>query len=1703
MSAEDIVREKGNRGKRKGVLTKQLSSLQRHVADGDVGQATAKLDVVKEAFVKFEEAHLGYHDLLQEEDAIDESDEYFLQAESNYTDIVSKARNWVESRTDKKVTDQFGKSESSVTASVHQLVNLPKVELDTFDGSPSKYHAFMAVFEECVEKVTTEPGARLSRLLQYTKGKAHAAIASCPMMAPEQGYDEAKRILKHRFGNDDLITESLMESIQRSKAVKTPEELQDLVDEVSSCHKTLTKMGKLAEVDSRSVIKRVVERLQRHMRFKWRDYAVETHTRTGCYPTFADLVTFLAKESDKVNDPAYGFIGGSERPSIKTSGNGRGQVFTAGIQRSEQRDGRVMKCHFCKREHRLYVCKEFERLKLVDRLRFVNENALCHLCFGKNHKADECRSRYRCTKAGCGDKHSAHVHIDTGLVNAGVSLQNEVYLPVIDVNVLGRFSTGALLDTGSSGTFCSKTLTDFLGIKGSPLKYSLSTLGMKETKSSTVVDLDVVSADGSHCVRLSNVIVVDKIPVQHQSHEHLQSYPHISELSLARSSQVDLIIGLDHSELLVPLETRTGASGEPYACRTILGWTVNGPGRARPGSSVKKSVVSHFIQNDSLEGKVQRLWDAENEGLVGDSPAWSVEDREVIDLWSKEMELVDGRFEIPIPWKDGVYLPNNIVVAKSRLRSLRTSLDRRGLWDRYSQEVDKLLSLGFAEPVPREEIGRDAGVWYLPHQAVLNPNKPGKVRLVFDCAAKFNGESLNDKVKKGPDLNNKLLPVLLRFRQHAYAIQGDIEAMYNQIAIPSKDRDALRFLWFGVDGELVHYRMTRHLFGGVWCAASSAFALKTSVDLVPEVESVVRNAIVNSFYVDDMLQSVKSKEQATLIIERVSEVVAKCGFRLTKFVANDPDILACVAVDERAKEVKDLSSGMNSKVLGTMWDYVADTFQPSFEARYSGQVSRRAMLSTIASIFDPLGLLSPVVIMGKILFQDATRLKLRWDEEVPPDMLGKWGSWIDNLHVLVELDGFRIPRCIKPNRFDDGLLELHHFSDASERALGCCSYLRCLSKSGEISTQLVISRGKVAPLKYLSIAKLELQAAVMSARMDDFLRTELELECISSYFWVDSELALKYILNETRRFNVYVANRVGTIRSLTNTDQWHHVPGSENPADLITRVQRPQQLDVVKWFKGPEFLRTYKSEWGTERQVDLTLTDDDPEVKRQVVVPVKSSFAGALELDPMDRLFQHFSSWSKLKRAVAWLLRFKEYLCTKHRVSETARLSVAEIQRAEVVVLKYVQSRCYSLEISCLQAGQSLKKSSPIITLSPYLDDHGVLCVGGRLSRAPVEVVSRHQSLVPHNHPIAGMIALDVHKTAHLGTEWVVSLIREKYWVTKIRRVVKSVSYSCVPCRRKFAAPGVQKMADLPAERLCPDKPPFTFTGMDCFGPFKVKIGRSEVKRYGCVFTCLTTRAIHIEKLDSLDADSFLNGLRRFMSRRGCPSKIWCDNGTNFRGGFTEISKQIRDVDDSKINQYCVSRQVEWKFHPPSASHFGGIFERMIRSIRKVLVGLPECKLSDDMLNTLFCEVEYIINGRPITKLSEDVHDPSPLTPNHLLLMREAHTLAPGEFDQKDMYKRRWKCVQHLANWFWRKWLKFYIPELQKRTKWVAEKRNVMVGDLVMLVEENTPRGLWPLGVVVETVLGQDGLVRQVKVKTKATQLTRPITKVVLLEGCE
>ena len=871
--------------------------------------------------------------------------------------------------------------------------------------------------------------------------------------------------------------------------------------------------------------------------------------------------------------------------------------------------------------------------------------------------------------------------------------------------------------------------------------------------------------------------------------------------------------------------------------------------------------------------------------------------------------------------------------------------------------------------------------------------------------------------------------------------------------------------------------MTSHVFGAVWSPSCANFALrKCALDHQDEFSKLAVDTVLHNFYVDDLLKSVSSPKEATQLRNQVTALLKKGGFRLTKWASSSEEVMDAIPTEERCPGYDDDS---HSRVLGVLWDRETDHFLFKF-VKKDRPHTKRNLLSVLCSVYDPLGFITPYVLKAKILFQTLCRLDVDWDMMMPRDVEAQWEEWLEQLSEVTKL---RIPRCVKP--ITSKTAQLHHFSDASQSAFGAVSYLRVTDEFGDVHSSLLVSKSRLAPIKTTTIPRLELSAAMEATKLDVMLRNELELDLEESVFWTDSMIVLWYLRNQNKRFQTFVANRVATVLQCTSTSQWRYVGTSENPADDVSRgLSAGELVHSERWRQGPPFLRLGEDSWPREPDQMSKLS---PELKAEKSVFTVTTTSESRQV--ISKLLEYFSSWSRLLKSVAWLIRFKQFLRSPKDVLQT-KITAEEIRAAEQNVVKLVQQ-----EATTGHLGETRYQK-----LNPVLDTNGILVVGGRLSKSNLTESAKHPWILPSNHHVTRLLISHYHiAVGHMGVERVLSEIRTRFWIVKGRASVKAELGRCFSCKRMRAQPSVQVMADLPPDRIRPGEPPFTNVGVDYFGPILVKVGRSQVKRWGCVITCLTTRAVYIDVASSLDTDSFLNLLWRFIGRRGMPKIIRSDNGTNFVGANAVLSHAFNQ---QKINNALLTKGIQWIFNPSAASHMGGVWERMIRTIRRVMISvLKEQTLDDERLRTVLCIAEGIINGRPLTKVSDDAQDESALTPNHLLTLKCVPAVSLISTTQKDLYRRSWRQVQYLADLFWHRWLKEYLPELQERQKWLQPTRNIGVGDLVLVKYESCPRSQWPLGLVVEVFYSEDSYVRSVRVKYHGSLYTRPISKICLLEA--
>ena len=806
--------------------------------------------------------------------------------------------------------------------------------------------------------------------------------------------------------------------------------------------------------------------------------------------------------------------------------------------------------------------------------------------------------------------------------------------------------------------------------------------------------------------------------------------------------------------------------------------------------------------------------------------------------------------------------------------------------------------------------------------------------------------------------------------------------------------------------------------------------------------------------------------------------------------------MATIDPSELAQPIKNLERDPLpiERVLGMLLDCQTDEF--IFKVSVNDVNTMRDVLQSISSIYDPLGLISAVILQARVILRECWRVKCTWDQPLPDSILESWQQWASSLDSLSQL---RIPRCLRRQN-KPIQQEIHSFSDASELGFGVCIYLRSVYGPDDVDVRLIIGKSRVAPLRQLSIPRLELQGALMASRLTDTVRTELNWKGAIT-FWCDSQTTLQWIHSSSCRFHAFVAHRVTEITDQFHPRQWRHVPGPLNPADDASRGISPADLSSDhRWFQGPEFLRLSPDSWPSALSFPEPDTDD-PEVSATRWIGTFTPESS----HPLTDLARRSSSLPRYKRTVAWVLRLKR-MCSlpKDAPSLPRWLTAPEIQTAFIVALRTDQQQYFSREIATLRAGKSVPPESPLYELSPYFDDSGLLRVSGRLEHAPIAEDTKHPIIIHFQSHLARLLVIDTHSIlAHSSVERTISYLRTHFYILRVRKVVRSIVGHCFECKRRNAQPATPIMAPLPANRLKPFNPPFTCTGIDYFGPLEVIMFRRSVKRYGVLFTCMTTRAVHLEIAHSLDTDSFLMAFWRFVNRRGCPSTVYSDNGTNLTAGERVLRESIERLDAEKIADQTSSKGIDWKFSPPAAPHFGGVWERIVRSAKTALrIVLRNRTVNDEVLYSALVGVEALLNDRPLTHVSVDHRDLEALTPNHFLLGPTNPNRPPDVIlSTETLSSKSWRLAQLIVTQFWHRWLREYIPDLIERRIWLKPRRNLSPGDIVLVVDPATRRGDWPIGRVLQVYPGPDGVVRSASVKTAHGITHRPSVKLCLLEA--
>ncbi|XP_038118237.1 uncharacterized protein LOC119769517 [Culex quinquefasciatus] len=1472
-------------------------------------------------------------------------------------------------------------------------LRLPKIELPQFDGDYSRWLSFRDTFVSMIHANSDIPTvAKLQYLLQSLGPTAKKPYESVDIKA-DNYFTTWSAILK-RYDDKRHLKRQLFRGLYDLPAV--PEEcasaIHNLADDFQRHVKALEKLDELVQHWDTPLVNMLSYKLDQATLRAW-----EEKNSEKADVKYDDMIEFLYQRVRVLE------ASGSESKqsaSAKVTGSSSKQSrprFVANAASSSSSNGSCLLG--CSENHHLRRCPVFLGKDVQQRRDLVAQKRLCWNCLSAGHPARKCGSKFSCQT--CKQKHHSLVHVssptrvsstpavtsvtidqpsNTASANAApvgsssttpqVSMAvqtayNTVLLETVVVNVVDdhgkKHKARALLDSASMSNFMSGQLAKNLYNRPIKVDVAVAGIGVSTQRVRSAITAAIESRNTTFSTKLEFLIL-------RQPSAELPTVP----IDVSTWKLPDIVLADQRFNVPEPIDLVIGSESfwELHTGRKI---------------SLGAGLPWLSAVNDRLEAAIQRFWEVET---IPEGPAHSVDENRCEEFFAKTTTRnATGRYVVRLPLTDNpeIVLGDSKTIAERRFLGLERRLDRDpATKEAYHKFMHEYLSLGHMELVDGPVDYRRPHC-YLPHHPVFKQSSTTtKVRVVFDASCKTSsGYSVNEKMLVGLVVQPDLLSTLLKFRFQAVALVADVEKMYRQVLVHPDDRPLQRIVWrFNPTDPISTYELRTVTYG---TASAPFLATRTLAQIAQdnkELHPDAAEAVARDFYVDDLISGAPDVETAIKLRREISTMLAAAGFPLKKWASNAPEVLRDIPPEDLALlPVYDLQDGQTVTTLGIVWDPQTDTLCFRVQLPPPASVlSKRKVMSYIAQIWDPFGLVGPTTLKAKLFMQRLWALKHKgeacaWDTPLPLKIQLEWKEFHMLLHMLSQV---KVPRFVST---PGATIQLHFFSDASEKAYGACCYVRAAAANG-VTTRLLSSKSKVASLSsHDSINKLELNGGRLSTQLYKKVKKALNLsDAVPVFFWTDSLTVLHWLNSLPSRWKTYVANRVSQIQLCTSRHVWGHVPGVDNPADYISRGLSPLELlDCLCWWFGPLWLKQNPDYWP---KTVLTAADASAVTKEERKVPIVAMTT--VEADFSNRVFSLTSSFPKLRRDIAFCQRF------------LSKLRERSVQR----------------------------RDAP--------EQYALLTVGK---------VTTPLSVTP----------LSTHELQHAEFS-LVRLAQQEHYAEEIS---------------------------------------------DLSGGERVAI-----------FVCFSTKAVHIELVSDLSTPAFIAALRRLVARRGQVVELNSDNATAFKGAANALHRvyqmlKVEQVDRNEIFTWCAENGIRWKFIPPRAPHFGGLWEAAVKSAKTHLLktmGTTSANY-EDML-TLLAQIEMCLNSRPLTPMPDDPADAEVLTPGHFLV--GSNLQAVPEMDLKEIPDNRlnnWELTQKRVQQIWARWYPEYLQQLQSRaTKGCNPPVAVEVGRVVIIKEDNVPPASWPLGKIVKLHPGKDGIVRVVTLKTAAAkEVVRAVARIALL----
>ena len=1628
-------------------------------------------------------------------------------------------------------------------------LKMERMKMPNFTGDIREYPRFKADFDKHVR-----PNAESDDAAAYILKSCLGKEALDTVKNVDDDLDTMWERLDDRYGRSSKIVDAVMHEIKQLKAVPDGDgsKFIHIVNTIESCYLDLKRISMEHEICNSTIVSLIEERLPPTIKSMWCLEVSDRETKVTDTNKFQGMLEFMLKHKRAIEYGADGLRSANkvqfgvhlqetaplpQAPSTQTPVATEKKIEKA-VDDSEKRPPCWL---HPSAKHSIVECRTFNDMTPQSRLDMAYDYRVCWCCLQTGHPKSRCFRRKPCMKDGCKQAHHPMLHLDTDQANGSSKVTHVaehgtadktpgfLQIMILQAGIRHTMQISVLWDSGAQVSLITHKKARELGLSGTSASVTIVKIGnVRETINTRIYEVPIVDSNGE--VEMFQAYGIPQISsgIEAIQVDELAKELDVNTDDLARpTGEIEMLIGYEYA----------GFHPERIKSKEHLLLLQNKFGKCLGGAhrtvKEKTKMVVQSVQISHASVSIEEFFSNESLGVsctpkcgscrCGECPVgskqYTLQQERELALIDNGLTHADGRWTSRYPWiKDPTELPDNYPAASSMLNSLERRLMKNAThMQTYKDQIQDMIDRNVAEKIDASEMSTYPGpVYYLSHHEVLKPDSESTpCRIVFNSSSKFRGHVLNEYWAKGPDMLNNLLGVLIRFREDKVAVAGDIRKMYHSVSISELDQHTHRFMWRDMDMRRRPdvYKITRVSFGDKPAGSIAALALKKTAQMSEEEFPEASTTIRDNTYVDDILGSLPSQEKASQITSQIDDVLRKGGFEVKAWTISATDSTSLQMCPDGGATEDDMS-----KVLGVVWSPKNDTIEFVAKVNFSPRhrkirtgpdltisdmprmipevLTKRMVLSLVNGIFDPLGLSSPFVVQAKMLLRKLTkRENIGWDDPIPTDLRGDWISFFTQ---LFDMEKIVFRRSTKPNNAI-GEPTLILFSDASEEAFGACAYVRWQIDNGKFQSNLLAAKSRLSPNRKMTIPRLELNGALLAARLSSFIQKETVIPFSRVFYLIDSEIVRAQIQRESYGFNTFSGVRIGEIQELTEKNDWYWVEGAKNIADIVSRGAAPSTMGPEsEWQNGPSFLEKNSTDW-----------------------PIKQTYSGA---DLPDQVSSHKSSPHVMvtkiavETNVAQVIHIERYSSYPKLLRMTARIhsvyrnislrNIAEVPNREQIKkaeLMWIRETQRSLHEDIKP--QTMKR------LGAHNVD-GICIVGSRLEKwAGHTYNNSNPILLSSKSEFAQLYVKYVHSLCHLGTSAVAAKVRAKFWIVGLRKLLRSIRFKCVTCKRQIGRCESQIMGQLPEERTKP-APQWSYVSLDLFGPFPIRgeaNKRTRSRGYGLIIDCLLTRAIHLDVVCDYSTKSFLMALRRFMSVRGCPSKIYSDQGSQLRAADKELREALAALDEEALKEFSSDHSFEWEFCSPNAPWQNGCSESLIKSVKKSLkIAIGDQALTFSEFQTVLMECANLLNDRPIAGNPTSPDDGVYLSPNDILLGHSTTSVPQGPFNMTSSKLQRFKFVQRVTDAFWRRWTESYFPSLLIQQKWHASHRNLQVGDVVIVQDSNLIRGKWRFGRVMKADPSlRDGFVRNVDIQYKNVNsknflmITRPVQRVIVLVPAE